>query len=305
MGGIVGVAASMGKEANVSVMTNATDDRERVHLRSPVLRGVELHTATWRGVQPPPTLLSQLALMLCDDGGCEVGWGRQQQSLTAGAVLVRAPNQVSVQMQRALPETACRVVLVEPDLLPGAASAETRRMMRFGSLVTRTAPIVEGVRALWDAVMQDAPAIEQQSRLASLMAAVLELTVREGPRPPILTPAVARTREALHERFAEEVPLEQLAELAGMSKCHLVHLFHKEVGLPPHAYQIQLRVARARVLVAAGVPLAEVATMTGFADQSHLTRLFKRVVGMPPGQYAALLASQSAPPTQAALAMTQ
>jgi len=92
--------------------------------------------------------------------------------------------------------------------------------------------------------------------------------------------------------------------LAGMSKCHLVHLFHREMGLPPHAYQIQLRVARARVLIAAGVPLAEVATMTGFADQSHLTRLFKRVVGMPPGQYAALLAQQAAPVQQTALAMT-
>jgi len=304
MGGVGWVAASMGKEANVAVMSTM-DDRECVHLRSPVLRGVELHTATWRGVQPSPVLLSQLSLMLCDEGGCEVGWGRQQQSLTAGAVLVRAPNQVSVQMQRALPETSCRVVLVEPDLLPGAASMETRRLLRFGSMVTRTPTVLEGVRSLWDAILDEAPAIEQQSRLASLMAAVLELTVREGPRPPILTPAVARTREALHERFAEEVPLESLAELAGMSKCHLVHLFHKEVGLPPHAYQIQLRVARARVLVAAGVPLAEVATMTGFADQSHLTRLFKRVVGMPPGQYAALLASQSTPPPQAALAMTQ
>jgi AraC-like DNA-binding protein len=132
----------------------------------------------------------------------------------------------------------------------------------------------------------------------------MELTAREVPRPPILTPAVARTRDALHERFAEEVPLEQLAAIAGMSKCHLVHLFHKEVGLPPHAYQIQLRVARARVLVAAGVPLAEVATMTGFADQSHLTRLFKRVVGMPPGQYAALLAAQAAPLPHAAVAMS-
>jgi AraC-like DNA-binding protein len=72
-----------------------------------------------------------------------------------------------------------------------------------------------------------------------------------------------------------------------MSKCHLVHLFHKELGLPPHAYQIQLRVAHARRLVASGTPLAEVASLTGFADQSHLTRLFKRIVGVPPGQYAA------------------
>jgi AraC-like DNA-binding protein len=280
---------------------NAFEDRGRMYLRSPVLRGVELTTVSWRGVQPSPSLLSHLQLMLCDEGGADVSWGRQVQPLAAGSVLVRAPHQVSVVMQRALPETNCRVLLIEPELLPAATDA--RRLVRFGSVVTRTQPMVDGVRQLWDAIVGEAPPIEQQSRLASLMAAVADLTLHETPRPPILTPAVSRTRDALHERFAEEVPLEQLAALAGMSKCHLVHLFHKEVGLPPHAYQIQLRVARARVLVAAGVPLAEVATMTGFADQSHLTRLFKRVVGMPPGQYAALLAARAAPPPQATAAL--
>jgi AraC-like DNA-binding protein len=288
----------------VAVMVDGRDDGDRLHVRSPGLRGVELSTASWRGVPPSPRLLSQLTFMLCDEGGGDVGWGRQLQTLNAGAVLVRAPHQVSVVMQHALPETSCRVVLVEPELLPGAGSPETRRLMRFGSVVTRSPPIVDGVRDLWSAIVDDAPVVVQQQLLSSLMSALLELAAREAPRPPILTPAVARTREALHERFAEEVPLEELAELAGMSKCHLVHLFHKEVGLPPHAYQIQLRVARARVLVAAGVPLAEVATMTGFADQSHLTRLFKRVVGMPPGQYAAQLAGQqqtSLPPSSPAM----
>jgi AraC-like DNA-binding protein len=290
------------EEANVAGMDGR--DRELTYVRSPVLRGVEFMAATFRGPAPAPVLLSQLTLMLCDEGGGDVGWGRQTQPLGAGAVLVRAPHQVSVVMHHPTPETRCRVVLIEPELLPASATQETRRLARFGSVVTRLPTVVEGVRGLWDAVTRRAEAIEQQARLASLMSAVLELTAREPPRPPILTPAVARTRDALHERFAEEVPLEELATIAGMSKCHLVHLFHKEMGLPPHAYQIQLRVARARVLVAAGVPLAEVATMTGFADQSHLTRLFKRVVGMPPGQYAALLAAQSAPLPHASLAMS-
>jgi AraC-like DNA-binding protein len=286
------------------VMMNAMEDYERARQRSRALRGVELRIATWRGVQPSPSLLAQLAIMVCDEGGCDIAWGREVQSLAAGAALVRSPHQVSMVMQRARPETECRVVLIDPELLPGASAPETRRLVRFGSLVTRTPAVVDGARSLWDAVVGEAPPIEQHSRLTALIGAVMELAAREGPRLPILTPAVARTRDALHERFAEEVPLESLAAVAGLSKCHLVHLFHREVGLPPHAYQIQLRVARARVLVAAGVPLAEVATMTGFADQSHLTRLFKRVVGMPPGQYAALLAAQSAPPPHAALALS-
>jgi transcriptional regulator GlxA family with amidase domain len=113
--------------------------------------------------------------------------------------------------------------------------------------------------------------------------------------PAPLTPAVARARSELQTRWAESVPLRELAAVAGLSKCHLVHLFHREVGLPPHAYQIQLRLVRARTLAATGMPLAEVAARTGFADQSHLTRHFKRVTGLPPGQYAALHAPPEPP----------
>jgi AraC-like DNA-binding protein len=49
---------------------------------------------------------------------------------------------------------------------------------------------------------------------------------------------------------------------------------------------IQMRVFRAKQLLAAGVPIAQAAFDTGFTDQSHLNRHFKRLVGITPGQYA-------------------
>ncbi|MCU1282337.1 MAG: hypothetical protein JWM53_5883, partial [bacterium] len=68
----------------MAVMVDGQGESERVQVRSPVLRGVELSTASWRGVQPSPLLLSQLTFMLCDHGGGDVGWGRQLQTLGAG-----------------------------------------------------------------------------------------------------------------------------------------------------------------------------------------------------------------------------
>ncbi|CAA9481240.1 MAG: Transcriptional regulator, AraC family [uncultured Rubrobacteraceae bacterium] len=56
--------------------------------------------------------------------------------------------------------------------------------------------------------------------------------------------------------------------------------------MPPHAYQTQARLDRARSLLLRGWPPARVARETGFADQSHLTRRFKRLVGVTPGRYA-------------------
>lgn len=260
--------------------------RDLRYQRSPALPGVEFVEKTLYGTEPP-VLLPQLTLAFCDDGGGELPGSDPPVRLGAGELAIRAPNQVAATLRHAAPQTRCRIVMIDPELLP-PTEPEPRRLARFGSFATRAHRLLEGFLELWQAVELHAAPSEQQARLASLLASALEAS-GEGARPPLLTPAVARTREALSQRFSEEVPLSELALLAGMSKCHLVHLFHKEVGLPPHAYQIQLRVARARTLVAQGLPLAEVATMTGFSDQSHLTRLFKRVIGVPPGQYASLM----------------
>jgi len=55
--------------------------------------------------------------------------------------------------------------------------------------------------------------------------------------------------------------------------------------MPPHAFQTQVRIARAKNLLREGHSISHVATMTGFVDQSHLTRHFKRLVKLTPGQY--------------------
>ena len=79
--------------------------------------------------------------------------------------------------------------------------------------------------------------------------------------------------------------LPDLARCAGLSAFHLCRVFGATVGMPPHAYQTQVRVRRAKSLLRAGVPIAAAATAAGFYDQAHLTRHFKRIVGLTPGRY--------------------
>jgi AraC-like DNA-binding protein len=64
-------------------------------------------------------------------------------------------------------------------------------------------------------------------------------------------------------------------------------VFKGATGAPPHAYQTQLRVTRAKQLLLAGQLLKEVAQEVGFFDQSHLLRHFRRHTGISPGQYRA------------------
>lgn len=56
-------------------------------------------------------------------------------------------------------------------------------------------------------------------------------------------------------------------------------------GLTPAEQRLAARLRQARRLSLAGLPIAEVATAVGFADQSHLNRAFRRLMGVPPGRW--------------------
>jgi AraC-like DNA-binding protein len=122
--------------------------------------------------------------------------------------------------------------------------------------------------------------------LAGLLRAHAAAGPASGPSPVRKAPdAVAMVRDLLAERLADPPSLAELAALTGLSQFALLRAFRAATGLPPHAYLNQLRVRHARRLLDDGLPAAEVAARTGFADQAHLTRHFKRVVGVPPAAY--------------------
>lgn len=97
--------------------------------------------------------------------------------------------------------------------------------------------------------------------------------------------AVRRARRYIDNHWQENFGLDVVAEVAGVSKFHLVRSFKSAHGLSPFAYRTQRRIHEAKRMVLAGIPLAEIATELGFSDQSHLTRKFQSIVGISPARY--------------------
>jgi AraC-like DNA-binding protein len=89
----------------------------------------------------------------------------------------------------------------------------------------------------------------------------------------------------LADNLAENISLSELSSLTGFSAYHFLRIFRDTVGLPPHAYQTQLRINRAKKLLAGGKDIVQVAYDTGFTDQSHFSHKFKQMVGATPRQY--------------------
>jgi AraC-like DNA-binding protein len=98
---------------------------------------------------------------------------------------------------------------------------------------------------------------------------------------------VERARAYLQARPTEPLALTDLVDFAGVTTSHLVRSFTRSLGLPPKSYHAQIRLARARRLLAQGRPATWVAYECGFADQSHLTRRFKEFYGLTPGGFQA------------------
>ena len=105
------------------------------------------------------------------------------------------------------------------------------------------------------------------------------------PGNPQIPSVALRARDYLHAHFHENIGLDELAQVCGVDRFRLSRAFKAAFGIAPHGYLIQLRLVRARRLLALGTAPADVASDLGFADQSHLGRWFRRANGLTPGAY--------------------
>ncbi|MDU2064681.1 MAG: AraC family transcriptional regulator [Sporomusaceae bacterium] len=92
-------------------------------------------------------------------------------------------------------------------------------------------------------------------------------------------------KDYIHQYYNKSISLQELAIISGKSQFHLLREFEREMGIPPHTYQIFIRIQKAKELLLTGQSILAVAFETGFADQSHFNRHFKRILGITPREY--------------------
>ena len=90
----------------------------------------------------------------------------------------------------------------------------------------------------------------------------------------------------IHESYRENITVDDLAEVAHLSRSALVRRFHEVCGMSPHKYLIKRRIeAATHYLENTDLPLAEIAENSGFYDTAHFTRIFKAETGVSPVSY--------------------
>ena len=136
------------------------------------------------------------------------------------------------------------------------------------------------------------PTVDHLAREEALIACLTRVMQRhgiDGPQNSKRSPSTLVAMQRLEDEPESSASLADLANLCGLSRFQFLRGFSKEMGVTPHAYLIQLRVRKARRLLATGKSPVDAALLTGFADQSHLTRAFVRQFGVTPGRYQAAI----------------
>ena len=161
---------------------------------------------------------------------------------------------------------------------------------RFAEAVAPGGVLLEPLRELHDMLMDGSrePGLEEFF-LFTMEQLLGSYSAHHAPDPfPALAAdaGVESVRRFIDAHYGERITLERLAEVACLSKYHLIRSFTRRVGISPYAYLEAVRMNAAKELLSRGETPVRVAQRTGFSDQSHFTRFFKKIIGLTPAQYA-------------------
>ncbi|MGV2864485.1 AraC family transcriptional regulator [Achromobacter sp. AGC39] len=212
--------------------------------------------------------------------------GRTHVAAT-GDLVVIAPGQVHTGGTSDAP-LAYRMAYIDPAWFDDHARAMPGRTVRVsGPVVSAPALCAQWLAALAPGAMRDC---ERRDRISAALLGLLGAHGAHGAHGDTTESTdkdVSDVCALLRDRMAADPAcapdLEALARAQDRHRTTLVKQFARRYGLPPQAWLRNWRVARARVLLRGGVPLAQAAQAVGFADQAHLTRVFKQVYGSTPG----------------------
>jgi AraC-like DNA-binding protein len=184
-----------------------------------------------------------------------------------------------------------RMFYVDPNWLRRLAEESTKSswdIPNFSTPVVKNPPLFHSLAQLHTTIESQADKLEKESIIYTTFTQLITNFSDRTPRPVKRyqeSQSVKLALDYLTDNLTKNISLDELSSLTGFSAYHFLRVFRNTVGLPPHAYQTQLRINQAKKLLADGEDIVQVAYETGFTDQSHFSNKFKRMVGATPRQY--------------------
>ncbi|MGQ0698696.1 MAG: helix-turn-helix domain-containing protein [Panacagrimonas sp.] len=130
--------------------------------------------------------------------------------------------------------------------------------------------------ALFDALSWHITRVVKESAAEKVQLGSVLPTAIKGPN----FEEVARQIEM---RLADKLTLQDLADVAGVSRSTFAERFTQRFGCSPHRFITQRRIERAKALLQEGrLSVADIAYELGFSGQSHFSTTFRALTGYVP-----------------------
>lgn len=101
-----------------------------------------------------------------------------------------------------------------------------------------------------------------------------------------LSKAVRSTCDYIENHLNENLTAEFLAGRVGYTGYYLSRLFKKETGFSIDAYTRNVRIERAKLLLASSTEsIQDIAESLGFNGRNYFSTIFRKNAGMPPAAY--------------------
>ena len=269
---------------------------------APDLHNLEMLSASYSTHSFARHTHDRYAIGVIEQGALTFSYRKQKWVASAGQINLVIPGEAHNGAAADKNGWSYRMFYLEPEWLAQVAAEMAGRetgLPFFAPGVIIDNELAKQIRKLHMAMEENRiPLMERESRLLKILGLFIHkysdrrLTLRE---PGQENGAVKQVREYIEAKYAENVSLQELASLCNLSPYHLIRVFEKSVGVPPHIYLKQVRVRHAREWLTQGYSAAFSAQEAGFADQSHLSRQFRRIIGMAPGQYRNFVQALSIP----------
>lgn len=151
-------------------------------------------------------------------------------------------------------------------------------------------------RAFSVALEQEAEPLYADSLAQAMVAHLLYgRLLSSGHGPPehiaqIGASALQRVTDHMRDHLSEELTLDDLAAVTGLSRYQLIRAFKRTLGLTPHRYLMSMRMRRAaELLTRTDYSIRHVSALCGYASPGQFATAFGRHHQVSPARYRRLM----------------
>ena len=104
--------------------------------------------------------------------------------------------------------------------------------------------------------------------------------------PPQYQKGIYQIVSYMNQHYADDLQVETLAAMCGLSRTYFITAFKKAVGETPYNYLLKLRIAKSQLLLEnPNYSIKEIALLCGFQKPNTFSSLFRNYTGMTPTEY--------------------